>query len=290
MSGMLCRGFQVFVFTAMIVSLAAFPISVHGQPKSLQQNGVVLLEKFTGTWCPPCGAIAPTIKKVWNEYTGSKLAIIEYHFNGAGSTDPFRIVESNTRSTYYGITSLPTVWIDGKKMLMGSDQITYDNLTGTINSRLATERAFEITISGNISSGSVKVHLDQLGSSSAGNLVLRYALVESECYYRGGTDLDEYYDHVVRFLPQDDAINTSSLPAEFTKTFTIKPGWRLNYLSFVVFLQNDDNKEVVQSCFYGWGVPVPEISPLALVPIAGLFIVSTALITGRRSGARYDNG
>jgi hypothetical protein len=150
------------------------------------------------------------------------------------------------------------------------------------------ERNFDITISGNISSGSVEVHLDQLGLSNTGNFVLRYALIESECYYRGGTDIDEYYDRVVRNIPQDDAINTTSLPADFTKIFTIKTGWRLNYLSFVAFLQSDDNKEVVQSDFYGRGVPVPEISPFVLFSITGLFMVSTAFFTVRQLYVRRN--
>jgi hypothetical protein len=251
----------------------------------------VLLEKVTGTWCPPCGTLSPTIDKIWEYFGSTKLAIIEYH-NGATSGpyyDPFATTETNGKASYYGVTGVPTVIIDGDQANMIVGVYDYTTYSDAINASLAIAREFTINVSGTISSGSVTVHLEQTDPSSATNLKMRYAVLESEKYYSGGTDPDDIYNHICRKIVTEDAV-TLPVPSggvDYTKTFTVDPGWDSAKLSFVAYLQEGGStpttKKVHQACFYGYGsANVPEISPLFILPMGGAFVALVALACRKR--------
>jgi thiol-disulfide isomerase/thioredoxin len=278
----------VSVLVMSLSVIAAAPYAAHAEKRTLQDQCVVLFEKVTGTWCPPCGTVSPTVDQVWDDYGATKVAIVEYHNGqfanpGASYYDPFASDATNTKAGDLGVTGVPTVFIDGKTKLVGvQDYATYQT---EIDSRLGIVRDFTITVAGDVTSGSVDVTLDQLGSSSATNTVLRYAVVESDKYFSGGTDPDNTYHHICRAIPTEDAITLPlSGPATFTKTYTVDGGWDSGKLSFVAFLQSTSgDKEVYQAIFYGYGAPaVPEFNAMFMLPVGGALVAIIAVaMTGK---------
>ena len=70
----------------------------------------VLLEDFTGTWCPQC---PPAGSAIANAMSGnSNIFGVGYHAGGGGS-EPMTIPETAFWSGYYNVTGFPTVYVNG---------------------------------------------------------------------------------------------------------------------------------------------------------------------------------
>src|SRR2546428_3208164 len=61
----------------------------------------VVIEVFTGTWCPPCANADPSLSRIIDEYSSDNLILLMYHLGG---TDPYINTASNTRATFYNIS------------------------------------------------------------------------------------------------------------------------------------------------------------------------------------------
>jgi hypothetical protein len=277
------RALCVLGLVVALVGLFAAPLLVHGQEYIQGNQCVVLVEEFCATWDPASGATTNIVKQVWIDYGPSKVSMIQYHFHQKGGYyDPFTIPENMQRLNYYNPYGIPAVVVDGGKPIEGYDNIKYYAVSDAVNNRLIKERAFDISISGNIPSGSVTVMVEQAASSTYNNATLRYALVESNCYYNASTASDNTYQHVARFIPKEDNITLPlTQTVSFTKNFPLDPTWAWQNLSFVAYLQNNNTKDVLQSNLYGFDT-VPEISPLFVIPMGGLFLAVFALSMRRR--------
>lgn len=273
------RFVPVCAIVACFVALGCSPFAVGGQYRVMDDQNVVLFEKFTATWCSACGVVAPTIDQLWANYGSTKLAIVEYHL-GSSQGDPYAISDGVTRFGYYGGYYLPDIEIDGKGFVGSS--YAYSDYSNAINARLSTSRNFTISISGDISSGSMDVHIDQKGSLSVSSLKVRYAVLESNLIYPQGSNPGGLYNHVVRAIPSEDSLSLPLLGsgANFTKTFAVNGTWDTSKLSFVAFLQDDTTKAVYQSCFYGYGeLAVYEFNTAFVSPAAGIIaIISVAAV------------
>jgi hypothetical protein len=274
------------VFTSLVI-LAAAPLSVRAESKTMTAQNVVCIEKFTGTWCTPCGNIATTVDSLWTNYGPGQIALIEYHVNQSVSqTDPYATDPSSGRESYYALSSVPSLVFDGSNALSGEND--YSAYQAKIDARLGIAKNFALSVSGDVTTGSVSVHLEQTGTATGSNVYMRYRILESELYYDGSpsTDPDKTYQHVSRLhvTPTDQVTLPMSSAKDFTKTFKIDSSWNKQKLSFVAFLQNDDTKEIYQTCYFGYdGQSVPEISPLFIIPIGGLFIALYAIAIRRKS-------
>lgn len=74
-----------------------------GAPTSFTKK--VLLEDFTGTWCPNCPPAAASVASAVN---GSNIFGVGYHYG-----DPMEISETNFWTNHYNVTGFPTVYVNG---------------------------------------------------------------------------------------------------------------------------------------------------------------------------------
>ena len=74
-----------------------------GAPSSFTKK--VLLEDFTGTWCPNCPPAAASVASAVN---GTSIFGVGYHYG-----DPMEITETNFWTSHYNVTGFPTVYVNG---------------------------------------------------------------------------------------------------------------------------------------------------------------------------------
>lgn len=88
------------------------------KPSALWKGKAVLVEIFTGSECPPCVAADLAFDGLLESYSEKNLAVLEYHLP-IPRPDPMMNPATQMRQEYYGVTSTPTVFIDGDKKLVG---------------------------------------------------------------------------------------------------------------------------------------------------------------------------
>ena len=117
----------------------------------------VLLEDFTGTWCPQC---PPAASAIANAMSGnSNIFGVGYHAIGG---DPMEIPETAYWSNYYNVTGFPTVYVNG-----ADTRWNFPNM-GQVNSELAETATVGLAIEATLVAG--KLNLDvQVGFNSTPN-------------------------------------------------------------------------------------------------------------------------
>jgi len=209
----------------------------------------VLLEIGTGTWCYYCpGAALGADDLISNGYD---VAVIENH--GPIGSDPYATNASVARNSYYGLTGYPTAWFDGGIPVIGGDHTSslFSSYLPKYNYRKGVESSFTLSMNG-FNEGSdytVIVSTERVASYNGDNLVLHLVLTESDITYswQGLSDLN-----FVNRLMVPDQYGT---PLDFSSadvvsnelSFTLDPTWVADHCELIAYIQDNDNKEVLQT-------------------------------------------
>jgi len=241
---------------------------------------MVLLEIGTGTWCVYCpGAAMGADDLILN---GHNVGVVENH-NG----DTFTNSYSDARNTYYGITGYPTAVFGGTDYFIGGSNTVsmYDNYLPIFEGRKAINTAFTVGIFGQ-NTGldyTLDIRLEKLASIPADwdNLVVHLALTESHIPFnwQGQTELS----FVQRLMAPDelgtavDLMNNNNLNVNVN--FSLDPSWVTDECELVAWIQNLNNKEILQGSkvklLDGMPVPVELTSFTASANASGVVLIWT---------------
>lgn len=235
-----------------------------------QAQRQVLMEEFTQASCGPCAAQNPAYNALL-QANPSKVVVLKYQTSWPGY-DPMNLqnpTEVANRVSYYGINGVPSVQIDGSIQPTGASYAGAPaNVTQSmISNQYAVSSDFTLTVthtlSNDLDSATVTVTVTNATSStvtsgSTGSFKLRLAAVEKEINFPfapGTNGETEFYGVMRKMYPNAGGTALSdSWTAAATQTFTFKvalPSYIYNYeeVAFVAFIQDDSNKDVLQSAF-----------------------------------------
>ena len=209
----------------------------------------VLFEVFTGVNCPYCPAAANAINQMMEE--GLAIAPVAIH-TSAFSTPEFYTTETNARANFYGISSYPTLKVDGISGMSGgggASENMYSYYIGYYNNRINVTSPFTIDLSYNFLEGSlcqVTAVVNKVGDCSATNLKVMIALTESHIQknWQGMSELNA----VTRdLLPNQNGTAFTGESMTVTETFDMA-GFPKENMNLVAWVQNfSGNKEVYQA-------------------------------------------
>jgi len=222
---------------------------------------VMVAEDFTATWCTYCPGAARGIEEL-DFRTYDSVVPIAYHCSS--SNDPFYTANSGARASYYSVTGIPCVELDGQKfgggVHTGTMFLTYLN---HFRSRIGVSSPLTIVLSivydTTARTGTLTIKVNNTsGGSVSGQL--HTVLTESHIYYPWqGMDSLHY---VERTMLPDASGEAVTIPAgdSLTKTrnFTVSSSWVASHCDFVVFVQDNSSKEMYQGARIAV-VNVPEL-------------------------------
>lgn len=115
----------------------------------------VLLEDFTGTWCPQCPPAAAAISSAVSQ--GDNIFGVGYHYN-----DPMQISETIFWTSHYNVTGFPTVYVNGP-----DTRWNYPDMT-QVNIELAEEATVGLAVEANLVGGKLDLEVS-IGFKSTPN-------------------------------------------------------------------------------------------------------------------------
>lgn len=228
---------------AILAFLTLFQISSF--QSFAQSNKPVLFEMFTNSHCGPCGSAYGIINsQVKTSQYANDVVYIFYHVSTYTDDKLFQEsrTESNPRASSYGVSSTPTVYIDGVRT--GSS-----NWVSTIGAR--TQKSQSITFNRTVvaTNSSLEIDVTATSPSDIPNVKLLVAVVEN-VQYQGRNNVSQH-QYVMRTMPTTIAGKDISLqanqPNQTTYSVPLNSVWNKDSIGVVVFIQDATTREVYGS-------------------------------------------
>lgn len=253
------------------ILILIFSISVSGQVTKR-----IIVEHFTNTVCSVCAVKNPDLYTNLNDYT--EIKHIAYHPSSPYSScvlNQHNTLENDGRTNYYNIYgATPRLTIQGEVQSVNVNFNDVNLFFGFINQTSPVSIRMNQT---KYLSDSIVVEVwiktEAMNAFTDVNLVL--GLAEDTAFYNSPNGETEHYDVFRKML---NGINGTSLilplvgdSIGFTFTSTVHQGWDISRIFSYVILQNNTNKEIVQSSYVladGSEIPLGLNEEMVTVPLA----------------------
>lgn len=231
----------IIVITAILLPLVLFATA-----------RVVVVEVFTGTWCPYCPGAARGVDGLVDDHPGGILAV-EYH-----GGDVFENTEAGTRQSYYGsvVSGYPTAIFDGLLAVVGgsSSGSMLFYYTPKYNQRVAIESPLSISLAKDadfLSTGTLTATITNTSSAEVSGTV-HFTVTESHIPYKWQTmDTLDFVERAM--LPNASGEAITLAPGEkkiLTRNYNIDASWpsftKDDNIEFGCFVQGS-SKEIYQA-------------------------------------------
>lgn len=222
---------------------------------------VTVIEQFTSSTCPPCASLnttfAPTLTGLNTNDPGSNVAAIKYHMNWPSpGNDPSYNPDGNTRKSYYNVTGIPDLYIDGKPMTSVASSYILD--------QAARDAFVDLDLSYTTSGNTINVSATLTPYwAYTGTHKLHIGIVENGYDYAASTTNQDEFHYVQRKMMPNGQGNTltafaAGTPQTVSQSYTMAFGspaqgnyqaWDggMQDLTVVAFIQNTSTKEVLQA-------------------------------------------
>jgi len=209
-----------------------------------------LVEKFTANWCVPCADYNTNTFNNFYTTNNANFTYIAYH---ASSTDGNNNADSNSRASFYGMGGFPTVYMNGIDLAPGFVPSTTQTNTG-FSTAQAKPAYLTMTSSYSLNGTQITGNINY-SSFITGTYKLRIAVVENTTTLHTGSNGETSFKHVLRKMIPNAAGTNVTFTASQSGTFPFSADLtglapnQLSNLSVVVFVQNDNNKDIYQSAY-----------------------------------------
>ncbi len=220
----------------------------------LATQRVMVLEKFTATWCQYCPGAARGAEELKFRAFDS-VVVISYH---SSNSDPFYTAVAANRASYYSISGYPTTRIDGGYSIVGGMRYgtMYPVYRGYFDQRKTEPSPLDIRLAVSYDSVSRNGTLTIVVENTSSGVItgrLHTVLIESHIYYPW-QGMDSLHDVVRTMLPNASGEEITVNPGDSvdrTRNFTVASNWVAENCELVVFVQTDATRWIHQGARIG---------------------------------------
>jgi hypothetical protein len=225
--------------TFLLLALLLTPAAMAQVPRG------AIAEDCTATWCTYCPFAYQGLEVMKNRYDSNEFTSVRLYATSGG----LGTAEVMNRINWYAISGYPTVYFDGGYPVVGGSDY------------IATGAAYDPIVSGEIArpsplairiadvdlvqpDGSISIDVTVSETmADIGNMKIRTFIMENNLTYQGTT-----YTDVTRDILPDQALAVSQAGQvqHLSLNFAVDPTWKPNDLWAVVFIQDDDDKTIIQ--------------------------------------------
>lgn len=246
------KNYGKVIFAGMLLA-GSLSAAAQQIPKKL-----VLVEKWSGTWCYPCTGAARAMEQMDSE--NRKVALISYQIEKYDDQkEKFETEEGRERMQYYGdITGYPTTCFDGVEFFRTGNSMgtIYPGIFPLYEKRVGMMTSFDINVASLEKQGdgsfTAKVVVDKVATYSSDKLKLRFALVE-KMIPEPWNGMEELHYVQRDMFPDAEGVLldfSSGDRLEIEIEGMVSEKWNEPELEVICFVQDDNTKEVLQTVSY----------------------------------------
>ncbi|MCL2435207.1 MAG: T9SS type A sorting domain-containing protein [Lentimicrobiaceae bacterium] len=219
------------------------------------QQRLVLVEEFTASTCGPCAQLNALLNP-WLVTNAEKMTIIKYQMNWPGAGDPYYTAEGGVRRGYYGVNSVPAVYVNGSVISSGSTYQTWLNNIATAVNNAYTQPA-QATITGNFKVNGNNIIINGSITPLISGSGYRIYVVVNEKKTTGnkGSNGEQEFHHVMmKMLPNGNGTDVTltegtAIPFSYTHDMSSTFVEEMDDLEVAVFVQNTSSRAVLNAVY-----------------------------------------
>lgn len=211
------------------------------------QNAAVFY--FGGTWCGPCGYYGKPAKETLHN-NNPALTILSAQLNGQSATDPFNNQTSIKFAQFFGVSSLPTMFVGGASQPMPSWIGNYI-VASTVQTKIDEFRAKENMVNAKMTFSTINDAVTaaitfQFYKETTDEYYYNVIATESNLSATQTSDMStkkNIHDNVIRAMSssnvQGDLLTTGATTKQvFNKdvTITLDPTWKKENIHYHVII------------------------------------------------------
>ncbi|HLN53921.1 MAG TPA: T9SS type A sorting domain-containing protein [Lentimicrobium sp.] len=207
-----------------------------------------LFEEFTSSTCAPCASFNSTILNPFiASHTDEDLTLVKYQMNWPGSGDIYYTAEGGQRRSYYNVSYVPDLYIDGAQVAT-----TAAGVNGGYNATSGTMASVAIESVHNISGNNVIIDCNIIPYLDYNNVKVHFAIIEKVTTQNVGSNGETEFHHVMMdMVPTGNGTSANLVAGEVLNfqhnvdmsTTNVE---EMDDLMVAVFIQQSD-KKIVQS-------------------------------------------
>lgn len=212
-----------------------------------------LYEEFTSSTCSPCASFnSNSFNTTFLNANTGHYNLIKYQMNWPGNGDPYYTAEGGVRRAYYSVSGVPTLFLEGS---IGPDFFQNPSqLQPKLDEAYAASAYIDLTASYTIDASSHDISVDvNWNAYLSGNYTLHCVVVEKTTTGNVGSNGETSFHNVMmKMVPDANGTSIATAAGAFGSVQlsaalagTHVEDW--NDLEVVVFIQDDTNKNVMQS-------------------------------------------
>ncbi len=218
----------------------------------------VMVESFTQASCAPCAAQNPGFNTLVQS-NGANVVLLKYQTSWPGY-DPMNLqnpTEVAARVTYYGVTGVPNVRLDGAQNAGTSGSVTQAMITNRLNQPTPIDMEMDHYLSNDFDSIFIQIKVKNLGATefNPGGVVLHTAVTEKQILFPeppGSTNERDFKSVMRKMLPDAAGAPLGAIAAGDSAIVTYAvalPSYIYDYskIGVVAFVQKVSDRQVYQA-------------------------------------------
>ena len=208
---------------------------------------IPMIEHFSSSTCGPCVSVNNQMNTFCNNNAG-RFTYTKYQMNWPGNGDPYYTAEGGVRRTYYGVSGVPDIYLDGE----GTNNSAVNQ--NTFNQHASQPGYFDVRGSFTVEDNTIHIIAD----------VMPYVDVEARVFVSvnekvttgnvGGNGETSFHHVFMKMMPDGQgstiAFNASEMQRlEFTQNMTGTHVEEMSDLEVSIWVQNYGSKYVYNSHF-----------------------------------------
>ena len=237
-------------------------VKVNGQDDDVSDNNVLvksvsipidnvqripMIEHFSASTCPPCVNVNNQMGVFCNNNPG-RFSYTKYQMNWPGSGDPYYTAEGGVRRTYYGVSGVPDIYLDG----VGTNNAAVNQ--NTFNQHAEEPGYFDVRGSFSVDGNNIHILADVMPYVDDEVRVF-VAVNEKVTYGNVGTNGETEFHHVfMKMMPNGEGSTVDFTAGEmqrfeFTQDMSSTFVEEMSDLEVAIWVQNYGSKYVYNSHF-----------------------------------------
>jgi len=209
-----------------------------------------MFEEFTSSTCSPCASFnSSSMTPFMNQHTEDEYTLVKYQMNWPGSGDPYYTAEGGVRRTYYGVSGVPDMYIDGKSVAASLSGLNtgYNATAGQI-CYVGIEASHEIV--GN----SIIINANIIPIVNYSNVKIHLAVIERITTQNVASNGETQFHHVMMKMVPDASGTSADLvagkPITISQTVDLSSTnvEEMDDLMLAIFVQ-ESSKTILQSVY-----------------------------------------